>query len=432
MMKRKNTIKIIPTILLFFYIYEFNFEVFGLSTAITSRRVSILLFALLLVCRAFVKNNGKLSVPKMNGCVAKCVRNHFVMQIAMLVYGSLVIFMIGAGKGDSIVIDIVQYLLFSMFPILLFYSYYDSLDSFMQAILWVTIAQTVIIIICLTSSDFAYMLDHTFATGETLEYITSHREGYAGGLACITAPGAFKYSLGLVACVYFVLKKKKMWYLITFFTFSVVITMISRTGLFISAVGFVVILWGTWQERNNSSLFKVTLSTVIIVIVAFGLFYLFDLRAFFDSRLQRLFKLFEDGFKAEFFDYYFSGESIGNVYVEINSETFWGIGITSGTSGNGVTVNVDGGFLRLIAALGVPMAVLLYLSFASNLFRLQRNTQGNLQKYTMLFFLVILLMAEFKEYTIYAQYMPCILFASYALGKKRIIHTKGETAGAEL
>ena len=193
-----------------------------------------------------------------------------------------------------------------------------------------------------------------------------------------------------------------------------------------------VILWGTWQERNSSSLFKVTLSTIIIVIVAFGLFYLFDLRAFFDSRLQRLFKLFEDGFKAEFFDYYFSGESIGNVYVEINSETFWGIGITSGTSGNGVTVNVDGGFLRLIAALGVPMAVLLYLSFASNLFRLQRNTQGNLQKYTMLFFLVILLMAEFKEYTIYAQYMPCILFASYALGKKRIIHTKGETAGAEL
>lgn len=352
--------------------------------------------------------------------MAKCVKSHFFLQLAMLLYASLIILIVGTGQGELIVIDIVQYLLFSMLPILLFYSYYDDLNSFMQAILWVTIAQTIIIILCLCSSDFAHTLDHTFAAGETLEYITAHRSGYAGGLACITAPGAFKYSLGLVACVYFILNKPKMRYLILYFAFSVVITMISRTGLFIAAVGFLVIIWKTWQSRNNTPLFKVTLSTILILLAAVIVYYLLDMREFFDNRLQRLFALFENGFKEEFFDYYFSGENIGNVYVEVNSDTFWGIGITSGTSGNGVIVNVDGGFLRLIAALGVPMAMIFYLSFVIGLYRLQRNIVSKLHKSTMLFFVIVLSMAEFKEYTIYAQYMPCILFTSYALSEKQI------------
>lgn len=412
--------KFLSTFFLFFYIYEFNFEVFGLSTFFTSRRISVLLFIVLLVCRSLRQSNGKFSLTLPRGSVAKCVKSHLFLQLAMLLYASLIILMVGTGQGELIAIDIVKYLLFSMFPILLFYSYYDDLGSFMQAILWVTIAQTIIIILCLCSSDFAHTLDHTFAAGETLEYITAHRSGYAGGLACITAPGAFKYSLGLVACVYFILNKPKMQYLILYFVFSVVITMVSRTGLFIAIVGLIVILWGIGRLSNGTSLLKATLTMILILLVAVGVFYLFDLRVFFDSRLQRLFALFENGFKKEFFDYYFSGENIGNVYVEINSNTFWGIGITSGTSGNGITVNVDGGFLRLIAALGVPMAVVFYLNFMVGLCRLQRNIGNKVHKSTMLFFIIVLLMAEFKEYTIYAQYMPCILFTSYALSEKQI------------
>ena len=431
-MKRKNGVTIISTILLFFYIYEFNFEVFGLPTAITSRRVSILLFIVLLIYKSIVHDGGKIYTTMPVGCVAKCLRRHFLLQFGMLLYAFLVIVMVGSGQGNSIATDIVQYILFSMFPILLFYNYYDDLDCFMQAILYATIAQTVIIILCLCSSDFANVLDHTFATGETLEYITSHRGGYAGGLACITAPGAFKYSLGLIACVYFILNKQQMRYLIMYFGFSVVITMISRTGLFIATVGFLIILWKTWQSKNNTSLFKVILSTILILLAAVIAYYVFDMREFFDNRLQRLFVLFENGFKAEFFDYYFSGESIGNVYVEINSDTFWGIGITSGTSGNGVTVNVDGGFLRLIAALGVPMAMIFYLSLAIDLGRLQQNIGSKLHKSTMLFFISVLLMAEFKEYTIYAQYMPCILFASYALAEKHTIQVEKEKKRVEL
>ena len=431
-MKQENKNNIISTILLFFYIYEFNFQVFGFPTFITSRRVSVLLFVVLLACRSIVKHNGKLRIVPTGGCVASCIRTHAILQFVMLVYSCMLIFIIGTGEGESIVIDIVQYLLFSIFPIVLFYSYYDNLDCFMNAILFVTIIQTIIIIICLWSSDFAYALDHTFATGETLEYITSHRDEYAGGLACITAPGAFKYSLGLIACVYFSLKKKKTRYLIAYFAFSVVITMIARTGFFIALIGLLVILVGTGRSRKGGSSFKVLLSAALILLVAVFALYMLDLQAFFDSRYQRLFALFENGLRAEFLDYYFSGENIGNVYVAINSETFWGIGITSGTSGNGVTVNVDGGFLRLIAALGVPMAVIFYVSFAFVLYRLQRNIGSKLHKSTMLFFIIVLLMAEFKEYTIYAQYMPCILFTSYALGEKHAIRMKGETTGAEL
>lgn len=432
MIKRKNRVTLISTILLFFYIYEFNFEVFGLPTAITSRRVSILLFIFLLIFKSIIHNDGKLYVTMPIGGVAKSLRNHVFIQVLLLLYSLLIIFVVGTGQGNSIAVDIVQYVLFSLFPIILFYNYYDDFDCFMRAILNVTIAQTIIIILCLCSPNFAYALDHTFATGETLEYITSHRSGYAGGLACITAPGAFKYSLGLIACVYFLLNKQKMRYLIMYFGFSVIVTMISRTGLFIAIVGFLIILWYTVRSRNSTLLFKMGLSTIFMLLAAGFVFYLFDMHVFFNSRLQRLFALFENGFKAEFFDYYFSGESIGNVYVDVNYKTFWGIGITSGTSGNGVYVNVDGGFLRIIAALGVPMAIIFYLSFAVVLYRLQRNIGSKLHKSIMLFFISVLLMAEFKEYTIYTQYMPCILFASYVLAEKHTVQVKEEIKHVEL
>lgn len=403
---------------LFFYIYEFNFEVFSLPTFITSRRVVVILVIVFLMVRSVIKNGGTsivLSIDESSGSICK---KQLILQIVLLVYSVLLIIAIGSGDGEKITADIIKYICFSIVPIYFFCRFFTNLQQLMATLVVVTCIQTVIIIFCLLSPTFAYLLDHTFASGETLEYITSHRAMYAGGLACITAPGAFKYSLGIIACVYFILEQKKNIYFIPFFAFSVVIVMIARTGLIVAALGLFVILIESIKEKNLPCFLRRGASIAAIVCVCIALFYIFDLDVFFMTRLKRLILLFQNGAKKEFFDYYFSGENIGNKYVKINRETFWGIGVTSGVAGNGVEVNVDGGFLRLLAALGVPMCIVFYLSFLSFIFRIHRKVTTIGVKHTMLLFVLVLLAAEFKEYTIYSQYMPCILFTCYALGAK--------------
>lgn len=405
--------------LLFFYIYEFNFEVFALPTFITSRRVVVLLLIILLMFRSIAKNGRIRTSLLTNESVRSICKEQLVLQIVLLCYSVLLIMAIGSGEGEKITADIIKYICFSVLPIYLFYMYFNNLKQMMGALMVVTIIQTLIIIACLISPNFANSLDHTFASGETLEYITSHRSMYAGGLSCITAPGAFKYSLGIIACVYFILEQKKTVYLIPFFVFSVVIVMIARTGLILAALGAVVVLYEPIKAKKFSYFLKAGVSILAIIAMGIALLYIFDLGEFFTNRLKRLILLFENGVKKEFFDYYFNGENIGNKYVKINADTFWGIGITSGVAGNGVEVNVDGGFLRLLAALGVPMCSIFYLVFISFVFRMQRHVTTMGVKYTMLFFAIILLAAEFKEYTIYAQYMSCILFTCYALDSKK-------------
>lgn len=403
---------------LFFYIYEFNFEVFSLPTFITSRRVVVVLLAVVLMIRSVAKN-GRISIVSFNNESGNICKNQLTLQIVLFVYSVLLTIAIGSGDGEKITADIIKYICFSVVPIYLFYVYFNNLQQMMETLVVVTYIQTIIIVICLLSPTFANSLDHTFASGETLEYITSHRSMYAGGLACITAPGAFKYSLGMIACVYFILEQKRNIYFIPFSIFSVVIVMIARTGLIVAALGLFIVLFESIQEKKTVDFLKRGASIIVILCVCIAIFYVFDLNDFFVTRLKRLILLFEKGAKEEFFDYYFSGENIGNKYVKINGETFFGIGVTSGVAGNGVEVNVDGGFLRLLAALGVPMCIVFYLTFFSFIFKMHRKVTTKGLKYTMLFFVMVLLAAEFKEYTIYSQYMPCVLFTCYALSYKK-------------
>lgn len=131
---------------------------------------------------------------------------------------------------------------------------------------------------------------------------------------------------------------------------------------------------------------------------------------------KRLTNLFENGAKSEFFDGYFYG---GDTKVPaISFDTLIGIGITSGTSASGIEINVDGGFARTYASLGIIVAFFYYLTLFSQLYKIIKITKNQILKTTITFFIAIIIIGEFKEFTLFQQYMYCIFFTLLALNKK--------------
>jgi hypothetical protein len=120
---------------------------------------------------------------------------------------------------------------------------YSKLDDFMSVLLYATIIQTFFIILCLYDTNFAALMDLTFNYVEDgNNRIERLREGYAGGIGCIAAPGAILYSLGVLACSYLFVKRKKWYFFLLLSVFLLISSMIARTGLLIDMVCVLYIL----------------------------------------------------------------------------------------------------------------------------------------------------------------------------------------------
>ena len=114
-----------------------------------------------------------------------------------------------------------------------------------------------------------------------------------------------------------------------------------------------------------------------------------------------------------FFEGYFAGKT--TIIPNVSWKTILGTGITSGVSGNGVAVNVDGGYLRLYVAFGLPLAIVFYVFLYYKLFRAAKSMPDSRLKNVLLLFLVIIIIGEFKEYVIFQQYMLCIFYTAAIL-----------------
>lgn len=402
-------------LLLFLYIYEFNFVHFGLPTFITSRRIAIAILALLVLKRSILPGSSKLHVEipqkEHTGSIIKIS----LLQCFLLIYVLFIYLFIGKGTGEMVSNSIIRLLFFGIVPIFLFYVYFDNLDQFMRAVLFATLLQAIIIIICLASSSFQTRLDRIFAFES--KYVALHRQEYAGGLACITAPGALKFSMGLIACAYFLLKKKRSLCVALYLFLSLMATLVARTGVFVAGTGLIVILLYFVIEERNFHIFWIVLSIAIIVGIAIMLLSYFNLWSFLANRLSRFEKL-SGGLYEGFFDNYL--HEAHNHIPGLSKKTIIGTGITSGESGNGVYINADGGFLRLYVAFGLPLCVAFYTHFVYHVVRQIRLTKNKFAFYALIFFSITFLIAEIKEYTLYSQYMVCLFFAIVTLAGKQV------------
>ena len=392
--------------LMFFYIYEFNFDAFGLSTYLTSRRVSVFILIIL----AFFSGK-KFFWPQ--GIAKKTLNTVIWFHVFLFIYSLVLLALVGRGTGSHVSDSILRLFLFGILPVFCFLQLFDSVEEFLYVVLIATLVQAGFILASLANPAFGEMLDITFSSGDNTEYLMGHRSGYAGGIACITAPGCLRFSMGVVAAFYFAIKRNAFIPLLVFIVLSIIGTMVARTGMFIGLIGLIII--SIRQGANN--FFKY----ILIVILAFLAFLFFnnqiDIIEYFDfHRLEDL--LFGTG-GTDFVEGYFSGESthIPPLTAEM---VLYGTGIDSGVSGTGIQVNVDGGFLRLYAAYGLIICVLFYFVMFKCFLKNAYGTKDNIIKTTLLFFIIVILIGEMKEYTIYQQYMVGLFFTCSALVNKSL------------
>lgn len=388
---------ILLVVLLLMYIYEFNFTAFGLPTLLTSRRLAVLLS----IIWAFIIKNNKGSGMYMNDSFIQ-IRKFTRINLLLLIYSFILIFAIGKGQGVHISDCIIRVLIFGVLPIYTFTRILKSIDELMKVLIYIGILQTIVIILGLANPVFGDVVYNTFVQEGAPDY----RYGYAGGIACITAPGLIRYSTSLIACLFFIIKKQAYFYVILYAVLAFVGVMIARTGLLFAVLGLVFLIFVEIKTNHPKMIMALLVTACILIVFGaaiadyIGVFNLFD--------FHRLNDLFTEGAGNQFFDLYYSGE---DTYIPpLSTDTLLGIGITSGQSANGIKINADGGFVRIYASLGLVLCLIFYISFYTSLLHICKRIKTPIYKYVMFFFMLLFVLAEYKEFTIYEQYMVCLFF----------------------
>lgn len=411
MLNLKPILKIAKSVLLFLYIFEFNLAGWGFPTYVTSRRIAILGFIFLLIAINIISREKILffKIPPLYKF--KYLKWTIWYNLLLLVYAGVLFACIG-GTGDYFHDCIMRLILFGLIPCLIIYNVYESLSEFFDTVIYAITFQSLIIAACLCSSDFATMIDSYFAASESVnEYVVGHRGGYAGGIACITAPGLLKFSIGYVACIYKYLQTRNFSFLLIYFIYAIIGTMIARTGLLISVV---CIFWlykstGTFKDAFRLSLFSAFAFVLLIVVIIY-----FDLGDFFLTRFKR-FEQFEYGLDYAFFDAYFQTNDLYRMYLPLESISLLGTDIISGYSNAGYYISVDGEILRLYCAIGIPLCVISLLLMYLIFFDIIKNTSSLAKKVSIQAYVIIIFLGQIKELMIYQQYPLFLLFAIYFL-----------------
>lgn len=390
----------LTTILMFMYIFQFDLSAFGILEQITSTRISVLIFYIIGIFEI-----GIIPGRNVKNGLGKLFIKITWLNVFLFFYMLFIFVAIGVKEGTHMVTIIINFFLLQIIPCVIFFKYYRSIDELLEIIMYAVGLQTVIIWICLTVPSLSFTIDAMF---NQVDNYTLAREGYAGGLGCIAAPGYIRYFLGQLACFYFIAKNQnKIPYLILYLLFSLTGSMIARTGLIGSIIGAIVIVIYLISVKGNRNLIACILATTIVVFIALNWANSSnEASSFFEKRFFRLSSLIEESKSASsigeihFFDIYFHDE--GTIIPELNNKTYLGTGVPSGTSGNDVKVNVDGEYIRLYVAFGLPLAIFFYLFIYINLFLTTIKQKDKIVKYTLYFFILFSFAAVFKEWTFYA------------------------------
>jgi len=368
-------------------------------TTIRIASVGLLLMALFTNYSAESKWIVKLSTS------CKVAMNIYTLIFLLFIHVCIISLSIGIGAdGKSMVPALVNMFFFSFLPLWALIRINDSFHVFMKLLLMVSLLQTFFVWLCLLSPSVRSIIDRLFLYNVEHE---EFREFYAGGIACITAPGCIKYSLGFVSCIYYILNTKGFKFIIfilVFILLSITATMIARTGLLIALTGILFLLLAGC--RNFKISYFLSVMSVIIIVTAILVYMASNNVDFVIERFTRLLYLFDVGVDDAFLNSYVDGAT--TVIPPVTGKTLYGTAVFSGTSGNGVYVNADGGFVKNYVAFGLIANVLFYIIFFYKTIKLCFNYKVINNRIVMLFFMTMILIAEFKEWIIFDMYMLCI------------------------
>lgn len=403
MMKKNLLCTILKGILVFFYIY--STPILFLPPALTSIRIVTLIAALFAIILLSGSKAGLFRSIKVSPWFRE-YRKLLKLHVFLFVYILILLVSIGRGDGAHMFEQLINMFLCSFLPILLFIILFDGFDDFANALIVANLLQTIIIWICLLVPPIGLVIDTIFVMPEKL---TEYRLEYAGGLGCITAPGVIRYSMGFVAVFYKMLRNGRIWDYLLYILMAVTISMIARTGLFISIFGVMLLL--LFLHKNKKKTRSVWSLIIVAAFAMLTLHFVLDdakMLSFFDERFARMTQMFEIGMHDAFFGSYYDGTD--TVIPDISIETIFGTGIISGKSANGIVINADGGFFKLYSGLGLVLSIWVHLWFFLKFYKMSKRISSNIIRMAMYFFLGILIMGEFKEWIIYDMYAVCIFY----------------------
>ena len=382
----------------------YNHTIMSFSSVFSSERIAVF------VLMAIIIMSGKIIIKK--DYPYKYIKNMLLFQSFLFVYTLMLIAIIGKGEGTNILGSIGNYLI--MVPleyIGLTYIFHDR-DEFMHAILVVTLFQCIIILGGMLNDDIRYFVDEIYNQNEYFDYSLYRTKGYPGGIACITSTGSLQISMGIIACLHFIQNKaKNIKYMICFAFISVMMTAVSRTGLVIAIVGAVLIFRESLYIPSKK-LGKLVLTTCAGMFIACIGILVFDIGDFITDMFRRVLK----GNIGAFFNAYFNADT--TIIPGLSFKTMIGTGILSGTSGNGVSVNADGGFVRTYVALGLPLCMIFYYGIIILFKKIISYTKDKSIKAVLLCCCLIFWIGEFKEPFFYTRYLQVIMFVYLYLAVK--------------
>lgn len=409
-------------VLLFFFLFDIYFsEAFGLPTWFTSRRLSLILMLIVAI------SNGKFRVISQIVTSQKSVVNIIMLHVFLLSYSVVILLIAGWGIGEHILIHIIKFLIIAIFGAEVFCNFFDNLDEMFKALVVVTTIQAIFIISFLFFGPIQQVIDNFIGMGDI--YLKFRSSGYATGIACVAAMGVLRMTPGIAACIYYILYDKahsgKWIILFSFLALSAI--MLARTGLIIVGLGLFVLL--NRARKESGRLFvKIICGLLMLSLLTICSIYFFNLEDKILIFLSRTIRLLNKGLGDDFFITYFGkGTNSSTVFPELTWKIFLGTGIMRGTSGNGVQIHADGGYICLLVGYGIPIALFFYVFMFKNMYRSLERLENKNFKTVMFFMLVYIFIGEAKEFFIYDNFAISIFFSLLLLYDKDKYLTRENT-----
>ncbi len=390
--------KIVLVILIFMFIYSFTIN--PENPSLSSSRISciaIFIWGFFSQKKIFTISIGR-SYPE------RAFTNYLLVNVILLLYTSFILLIWGSGSGETVTNIYLNILTFS---VAFYYGskyIFDDEEEFMQIIMIVSIIQSFVVFFSVLSPSVYSWIREYFYSNSYFELTgkLSSMRGYALGIGCITSKGSQKLSLGIVACVYFILKRKKnMKYLIAMLIITLASTAVSRTGLIYTLIAFLYLFKSATKKTQS-----IILKSASILLLGVLCVFIFDLQSTLITIFWRLSFLFQGGI-VDFFKSYFNGTD--TIIPNISIETLVGTGVWSGMSGSGLSINADGGFFRTYFSLGLICAIAYYIFFLYNFcfgFKSVKVNERRICKLSLIFILI----GEFKEPLLFDWYYQTLIF----------------------
>lgn len=334
-----------------------------------------------------------------------------LLMVFLLLYCEALVLLFGTDKPHETVSWYLMFLfIYGISGFIVFINLFSNVEDFFRIILIVSVIQGLIVIAGMFVPGASDIIDNLYINSKVgWDYAYMRMYGYPGGINCITSTGSMQISLGLISCIYFYTKKTSVkWpYIVLYVFLSFCATAVARTGLLIAILGLLYLL----HMSSNIGKLKTISFILFASIAAISVVSSFGLLDSLSEQFMRLTALSDQGLSAAFLDYYLQrGDFSGTIGIpELSWKTVIGTGITSGTTGHGVYVNADGGFMRLYAGMGLPLALTFYFLLFGVYYRTCKNINSLQHRNIGWFFLVYLVVGELKEPFIIFKRYPVIL-----------------------